>query len=181
MSRLFWDQTILILMGVRNMEKKLTDATRLLPCSVVFLSVATEDKQDAMTATATFVAESLPLLTVSVSKNSTCHELIEKSGELALNVAAVDQTGLAGKLGASHGRHVNKFKEFSIQTETAEKISAPLIAGSLANIECKVVTSFTASNYVVYLVEAVALKADDKKVPIAWFKDRYYVLDKAAN
>ena len=163
------------------MEKKLTDVTRLVPCSVVLLSVATKDQQDAMTATASFVAENLPLLTVSVSKKSTCHELIEKSGELALNVAATDQVGLARKLGATHGKDVDKFKEFSIKTEAAEKISAPLIAGSLANIECKVVTSFPASNYIVYLVEAVALKADDKKVPIAWFKDRDYTLDKAAN
>lgn len=163
------------------MEKKVTDVTRLVPCSVVLLSVATKNKRDAMTATATFVAEELPLLTVSVSKKSTCHELIEKSGELALNVAASDQVGLARKLGATHGRNIDKFEEFSIKTETAQKISAPLLAGALANIECKVVTSFPASNYIVYLVEAVALKSDDKKVPLAWFKDKYYALDKAAN
>lgn len=161
------------------MDNKINEVTRLIPCSVVLLSVATKDRQDAMTATATFVAEELPLLTVSVSKKSTCHELIEKSGELALNVAAADQTGLARKLGATHGKDIDKFKEFSIKTEAAEKISAPLIAGSLANIECKVVTSFPASNYIVYLVEAVALKADRHKVPIAWFNDTYYALDKS--
>jgi flavin reductase (DIM6/NTAB) family NADH-FMN oxidoreductase RutF len=163
------------------MEKKLTDVTRLVPCSVVLLSVATKDKQDAMTATATFVAENLPLLMVSVSKKSTCHDLIEKSGELALNVAAAEQIGLARKLGATHGKDANKFKELSIKTVSAKKISAPLIAGSLANIECKVVTSFPASNYIVYLVEAVAFASDDQKVPIAWFKDRYYALNEAAN
>ncbi|MEW6671431.1 MAG: flavin reductase family protein [Thermodesulfobacteriota bacterium] len=163
------------------MEKKLIEVTRLVPCSVVLLSVATKDKRDVMTATATFVAENLPLMTVSVSKKSNCHELIEKSGEFALNVAAADQVGLARKLGATHGREVDKFKEFSIKTEAAEKIAAPLITGSLANIECKVVTSFPASHYLVYLVEAVALKADDKKIPVAWFKDKYYALEKATN
>jgi flavin reductase (DIM6/NTAB) family NADH-FMN oxidoreductase RutF len=163
------------------MEKKLTDATRFIPCSVVLLSVGTEASRDAMTATATFVAENMPLLTVSVSKESTCHELIEKSGELALNVASAEQVGLARKLGATHGRDMDKFAEFEIKTEAAEKISAPLISGSLANIECKVITSFPAANYIVYLVEVVEFKQDDQKVPIAWFKDGYFALDKAAS
>lgn len=163
------------------MENKLSDATRLLPCSVVLLSVGTKENKDAMTATATFVAENMPLLTVSVSKESTCHGIIEKSGELALNVASADQVGLARKLGATHGRDMDKFSEFGIDTEAAEKISAPLISGSLANIECKVITSFPAANYIVYLVEAVAFKKDDKKTPIAWFKDKYYALDTVAS
>ena len=130
-----------------------------------------------MTATATFVAEDLPLLMVSVSKESTCHELIEKSGELALNVASADQVDLARKLGATHGRDVDKFKEFEIETAPAAKIAAPLISGSLASIECKVITSMPASNYIVYMVEAVAYTADNTRTPIAWYNDRYFSVD----
>jgi len=106
------------------MENQVGEVTRMVPCSVVFLSVGTKDSKDAMTATATFVAEDLPLLMVSVSKQSTCHELIEKSGEMALNVASVDQVDLARKLGATHGRDVDKFKTFDVQTEPASKIAA---------------------------------------------------------
>jgi len=162
------------------MAKELNAVTRLVPCSVVLLSAAAGGRQDAMTATATFVAENIPLLTVSVSKSSTCHELIEKSGELVLNVAAADQANLARKLGAAHGKEIDKFKEYGIRTEAAAEIGAPLIAGAAANIECKVITSFPAANYTVFLVEAVALKKDDNKTPIAWFKDRYFVLDHSA-
>ena len=159
------------------MGKKIIEATQLVPCSVVLLSVKSKGKQDAMTATATFVAENLPLLMVSVSKESTCHELIEESGELALNVASVDQVGLARKLGATRGREIDKFKEFNIDIEPATRIDAPLITGSLANLECKVITSMPASNYVVYLVEVVAHKSDEAKVPIAWYNNRYFSLD----
>jgi len=97
-----------------------------------------------------------------------------------LNVASVDQVGLARKLGASHGSKIDKFKEFNIDTEPATRIDAPLIAGSLANLECKVITSVPASNYAVYLVEVVAHKADGAKVPIAWYNNRYFSLDKEA-
>ena len=61
------------------MENQISEVTRMVPCSVVLLSVGSKDRKDAMTATATFVAEDLPLLVVSVSKESTCHELIEKN------------------------------------------------------------------------------------------------------
>jgi len=84
----------------------------------VFQSLSSQNTRSiADLGTATFVAEDLPLLMVSVSKESTCHELIEKSGELALNVACADQVDLARKLGATHGRDVDKFETFGVQTE----------------------------------------------------------------
>jgi len=159
-------------------DKNLLKATRMVPCSVVLLSVGTKEEKDAMTATAMFVAENLPLLTISLSKNSTCHDLIEKTGECALNVASTGQTGLAAKLGAIHGREVDKFKEFKIPVEKASKIKSPLIAGSFANLECKVITSHQAGNYIVYLVEVVAYKVDTEQVPIAWHQNKYFALDK---
>ncbi len=160
------------------MNEDLMKATRLLPCSVVLLSVGTKESQDAMTATAMFVAEGVPLLAISVGKGTTSHELIEKTGEFVLNVASVGQVGLARMLGSTHGRDVDKFKRFEINVEKASKIGSPLIAGSFANLECKVITSVPASNYTVYIGEVVAYKVDDTRVPIAWHRDRYFSLDK---
>jgi flavin reductase (DIM6/NTAB) family NADH-FMN oxidoreductase RutF len=162
------------------MREELNKATRLVPCSVILLSVGTEEEQDAMTATAMFVAEDVPLLMISVSKNSTCYELIEKTGELVLNVASTDQVGLAKKVGATHGRDVNKFKEFGIDVEKGSKIGSPLIKGSFANLECKVITSMPVTSYMVYLVEVVAFKQDDSQTPVGWLADRYFSLDKEA-
>ena len=63
-------------------------------------------------------------------------------------------------------------------TEDASVVSAPLVKGAAANIECRALTSFPASNYVVYLAEVVAFKVDDKTVPVAWYMDKYYALEK---
>ncbi|MDP2644332.1 MAG: flavin reductase family protein [Desulfobacterales bacterium] len=156
------------------MDKNLLEATRLLPCPVVLLSVGTKGKQDAMTATAMFVAEDVPLLTVSVAKSSTCHKLIEETGEFALNIASAVQVGLAKQLGASHGAKVDKFKKFSIGTEKATQIASPLIAGSSANFECKVITSSAAANYTVYLAQVVAYKAADAPQPLSWYQNKYF-------
>ena len=147
-----------------------------MPCSVVLLSVGDGDSRDAMTATAMFVAENIPLLVVSVSKESTCHALIEKYGEFCLNVASKDQIDLARKLGATHGKAMDKFEAFNIEVEKASKIKSPMIAGSFANLECKVVTSHTAASYIVYMAEVTAYKTDDKRTPVAWHNDRYFAL-----
>ena len=51
----------------------------------------------------------------------------------------------------------------------------------LANLECKVVTSFPAAKYVVYLAEAVAYRVNEGLTPIAWHYDKYFSLDREAH
>ena len=159
------------------MAKRIVKATRIVPCSVVLLSVGTKETQDAMTATAMFVSEDPPLFTVSVAKHIVSHELIEKAGEFVLNVASTDQADLAKKLGSTHGSRVDKFKKFSIKTAKAAKVKSPMIKDSFANLECRVITSMTAATYTIYLAEVVAYKMNNKLKPIAWFDNKYYALN----
>jgi len=159
------------------MKKNLLPISRLLPCSVTFLSVGTKGKQDAMTASAMFVCEDPPLLTVSVSKQIISHDLIEKAGEFVLNVASTNQVKLARQLGFTHGREVDKFKRFNIRKEKARKVGSPLVKRSFAHLECKVITSLSAANYIVYLAEVVANKVENKLIPMAWFGNKYFALE----
>jgi flavin reductase (DIM6/NTAB) family NADH-FMN oxidoreductase RutF len=161
------------------MRSKREDVGRIaLPCAVTLLSAGTTQKKDAMTATAMFVSEDPPLVVVSVSKNSFSHELIQKNGEFVLNVASTGQIKLAKALGATHGAKINKFKQFNIGYQKAESVAAPLIKGSFSHIECKVITSFPASQYVVYLAAVSASRIDQKKIPLAWHAMKYFPLGK---
>ena len=155
-------------------KKKFSEIGRLVPCSVTFLSVATKRKQDAMTASAMFVSESVPLVVVSVAKHIVSHDLIEEAGEFALNVASIKQVKLAKQLGFTHGREVDKFNKFRVSKMRAKKVKAPLIKGSFAHMECKVITSLSAANYVIYLAEVVALRVDPKLTPVTWFNNKYF-------
>lgn len=83
-----------------------------------------------MTASAMFVSENPPLLTVSVAKHIVSHDLIEQAGEFVLNVALSNQVKLARQLGFTHGREMDKFKRFGLRKEKAKKVGAPLIKGS---------------------------------------------------
>lgn len=160
------------------MKKRILDVTRVVPCSVILLSVKAKKERDIMTASAMFVSENPPLFVVSVAKHILSHDLIERAGEFVLNVASRNQVKWAAKLGSTHGRDIDKFKALKIPTETPTKIKSPLVKGSYANIECKVITSFSAGNYTIYLSEALDFKVDKKQIPLAWHQNRYFALSK---
>lgn len=158
------------------MDENLSRSSRIIPTSVMLLTVATKEKQDAMTASAMFVSEDLPLLVVSVARHLFTHELIEEAGEFVLNVASRNQVKLARKLGATHGKEMDKFQEFNMSTEEAGKVNSPIIKGSFAHLECKVVTSHSAGNYTIYVAEVVDYKVDDNLVPVVWHHNNYFTL-----
>lgn len=148
--------------------------SHIMPCSVNLLTVASKTERDAMTAGAMFISEDPPLFVVSVQKHIRSHRLIEETGQFILNVASTEQVKLAKRLG--HEKAEDKFKEFGIATSNAKTVNAPLLEGSFASIECKVITSFPAGNFTVYIVEAVDFTLKEDLSPIVWDLDRYYAL-----
>ena len=158
------------------MKRMIATITHLMPCSVALLTAGTAHKKDAMTATCMFISEDMPHLVVSVEKNSTSHHLIEETGDFVLNIVSREQVNLARQLGASHGADVDKFKKFKIPTAPGSATAASLIRGSLASLECKVITSFPAYRHTIYLAEVVNYKVDDAQTPVAWYKGGYFVL-----
>lgn len=158
------------------MANKKMRVSRLMPCSVNLLTVASKTEREAMTATAMFISEDPPLFVVSVQKHILTHLLIEETGQFVLNIASNQQVNLAKKLG--HEKSEDKFKEFGIQTEKAKTVGAPIIKGSFASIECKVITSFPAGNFTVYVVEAVDSVFDEGLSPLVWDMNHYYALGK---
>lgn len=158
------------------MSNSKVKASHAMPCSVNLLTVATKAERDAMTAGAMFISEDPPLFVVSIRKGTLTHRLIEESEQFVLNIASTEQAKLAKKLG--HEKAADKFKEFGIETEKAANVDAPIIKGSFASIECKVITSFSASHFVVYVVEATDFVRNENKSPMVWDMDRYYALGK---
>ena len=70
---------------------KAPDVFYWLPCAVVFVSTAHEERRDIMTATAMFVSEKEPLLMISVAKDHLTEQLINQSGKFTLVIAGEGQ------------------------------------------------------------------------------------------
>ena len=91
------------------MERE-NDVFNWMPCSVVFVSTASNEERDIMTATAMFVSEKEPLLAISVAEGHLTDRLIEQSGAFALVIASEEQKALALQVGATKGDVEDKFE-----------------------------------------------------------------------
>jgi len=147
-----------------------------LPCSVVFVSTAHEDRQDIMTATAMFVSEKEPLLMISVAKGHLTEQLINKSGKFTLVIAGEDQRQLAMQVGSTQGDAADKFEKFSIDTESGEPGNALIPEGvAAAWMVCDVESSQDIKGYRLFIGRVVD-QHDTGRPPLVWQKDGFFGL-----
>ena len=147
-----------------------------LPCSVVFVSTAHEGQRDIMTATAMFVSEKEPLLTISVSKNHLTEQLINQSNKFTLVIAGEDHRQLAIKVGSVKGESEDKFEKFSIPTIGEASGTAPVPEGSAAWMVCEVESSQDIKGYRLFIGRVVE-QHDTGKPPLVWHKDKFFGLN----
>ena len=148
-----------------------------LPCSVVFVSTAHEDKKDIMTATAMFVSEKEPLLVISVAKDHLTEKLISLSGKFTLVIAGTDQRKLAMQVGSAKGEKVDKFERFSIETSSGGGSAALIPEGASAWMECEVESTEEIKGYRLFIGRVVD-QNDTGKPPLIWNKDGFFSLNK---
>ena len=149
-----------------------------LPCSVVFVSTAHEDKKDIMTATAMFVSEKEPLLVISAAKGHLTERLISQSGKFTLVIAGENQKQLAMQVGSSKGDEADKFERFNIKAAAADKGKALIPEGAAAWMECEVEDSEEIKGYRLFMGRVVN-QSDSGKLPLVWHKNGFFTLDSA--
>ena len=148
-----------------------------LPCAVVFVSTAHEDKRDIMTATAMFVSEKEPLLVISVAKDHLTEKLISQSGKFTLVIAAEDQKQLAMQVGSLKGAEEDKFDRFSIKTSAGDTGPALIPEGAAAWMECEVESTGDIKGYRLFTGRVVN-QNDTGRPPLVWHQDGFFSLNK---
>ena len=119
-----------------------------------------------------------PKVAVVIDKSTLTRELVEASGEFVLNVPARGQAALTLAVGSQSGREIDKFARVmrsGIHSdgagETASMVGAPLIAGCLAWLECRVIPEpHIQQTYDLFLGEVLAAWAD----PAAFSDNRWH-------
>ena len=149
-----------------------------LPCSVVFVSTAHEERRDIMTATAMFVSEKEPLLMISVAKDHLTEQLINQSGRFTLVIAGDDQRKLAMQIGVTKGDGADKFEKFSIPTLSEPSGSALVPEGAAAWMVCEVESSQDIKGYRLFIGRVVD-QHDTGTSPLVWQKDKFFGLKPA--
>lgn len=105
-----------------------------------------------------------PKVTVVIDKSTFTRTLIEASGTFALSVpcrALADATFAAGSLSGAH--RTDKFADCGLVPFAAQRIAAPLVAGCVAWLECRVIVEpHHQQAYDLFVAEVVAAQADER-------------------
>ncbi len=103
---------------------------------------------------------------VVIDKKTVTAELVQASGEFALNVPsrAIAQATLdVGLVSARDVPNQDKFAALNVATFAAEKIAAPLVEGCVAWLECKLIREpHNEKAYDLYIGEVIAAHADSR-------------------
>jgi flavin reductase (DIM6/NTAB) family NADH-FMN oxidoreductase RutF len=147
----------------------LAKATRLLNHGpTVLVTAAHGGRANVMAAAWTLPLDfDPPKVLAVIAADTFTRALVDASGEFALNLPPVALARATLGVGSESGRdHADKFARHGLTTFTAERVSAPLVAGCVAWLECRVLRDerYTRNerDHDLFIAEVVAAAADTR-------------------
>ena len=139
---------------------------------VTIVTARAGDRIHGMTVSA-FSEVSLepPLVLVCADKTSNTHPLIAEGGVFAVNVLASDQAELSNRFASKKDEH-RRFVGLDIESG---RTGAPLLAGTLAALDCTVVAAHDAGDHVIYVGRVEELRCSDGE-PLLYYARGYHRL-----
>ncbi len=136
----------------------------LYPLPVVMVSVADQaGRQNILTvAWAGTICTNPPMVSISVRPERYSYHMIKESGEFVINLTTEELAFATDYCGVVSGRDHDKFAEMKLTALPGEQVSAPLIAESPVNLECRVTKIEELGSHHMFLAEVVAVHADER-------------------
>lgn len=147
------------------MAKELWKAGNMLyPLPVVMVSMADRDgKFNIITiAWAGTVCTNPPMVSISVRPERYSYPILKETGEFVINLTTKELAYATDFCGVRSGRDVDKFRTLRLTPLAADQVSAPLIAESPVNIECRVRQILPLGSHDMFLADVAAVHADEK-------------------
>jgi flavin reductase (DIM6/NTAB) family NADH-FMN oxidoreductase RutF len=114
-----------------------------------------------------------PLVLACVERVTATHALVAHSGVFALTILAREQEALADRFA---GRLIAVGPDFAGVPHFAAVTGAPLLAGGIGWLDCRVVASYPAGTHSIVVGEVVAAaqaEAADSMAPLLYLRRRY--------
>ena len=148
------------------MEKTIMKPSAMLnPVPVVLVSCADDREENLITiAWAGTICSDPPMVSISVRKERHSYHIIRESGEFVINLTTAELAQAMDYCGVRSGRDVDKFAHCGITREAADEVSAPMIAESPVNLECRVTEIREYPSHDMFIAEIVAVHVDGKYV-----------------
>ena len=116
------------------------------------------EKPNLLTIGWTGIVSTHPAMTyISVRPERYSYPLIRESGEFVINLTNRALTRAADFCGVRSGRDLDKFAHCGLTPAAASAVSAPLLAESPVNLECRVTQVLELGSHHMFLAEIVAV------------------------
>jgi flavin reductase (DIM6/NTAB) family NADH-FMN oxidoreductase RutF len=112
----------------------------------------------------TFVSGTPPMLAISVAPGRYSHANLQTCGEFVLCFPSVELAKPAWKAGRSSGRAFDKFGQGGLVAVPAKRVKPPIVEGSTAAFECKVVNKVTAGDHTIFIADIVEVHGSPDKL-----------------
>ncbi len=144
------------------MKKEWKPTTAVVPCPVVLLSVAGEDRPNIITLSwVANVCSKPPTIVAGIRPQRHSYEMVKNAGDFVLNIPSIDQIDAAEFAGTKSGRDFDKFKECNLTPIPATKVNSPMIEECPINIECKVTKIDSPGVHDIFTAEVLAVHVDE--------------------
>src|SRR5690606_21634134 len=101
-----------------------------------------------------------PLLGIAIEQSRHTAEMVSHAQAFALNIPKRPLLHHVQYLGAMSGEQIDKFEATQLETFAAVKVTAPLIAGCAAWIECEVVEVWPVGDHILFVGLPLAVQVD---------------------
>ncbi|WP_370288039.1 flavin reductase family protein [Nocardioides sp.] len=163
--------------GAQAAARRFRDVVGCFASGITVITAMSPDGPVGMTCQS-FASVSLdpPLVTFIPARTSRAWPLIQRSGRFCVNILAADQEHVSAQM-ATKG--IDKFA--GLDWEPAAVTGSPVIAGTLAHLDCTIHAVHEGGDHFVVLgrVEHLEQHADDAATtePLLYFKGRYRTTD----
>jgi flavin reductase (DIM6/NTAB) family NADH-FMN oxidoreductase RutF len=122
---------------------------------VLLVVTSLNGKHNVMTVSCHASLGFTPIIGCSLGPWNHSYETLLQTGECVLSIPTVDMMEAVVDIGNCSGDSVDKFQKFGLTPLKGKKVDIPLIAESLANVECIVREKPTSGDYYLFIMEGV--------------------------
>lgn len=111
-----------------------------------------------------------PIVGIAVGQERYTAEMIQHAQEFAINIPSRLLLHHVQYLGTVSGEHIDKFEATQLETFVPKTITAPLVKGCVAWIECQVVEAYPVGDHILFAGLVTSVQVDPRS-----FEDRWLV------
>ncbi len=145
---------------------------RRLASGVVLIATECEGERFGLAATAVIpISAEPPVLMVCINRSASAHDALSRSGCFSVNLLRGEDREIADLFSSSKDRA----RRFSGREWAPLATGAPVLLGSLASFDCRVVQALPSSSHTLFFGEVVELKMfSDEIRPLLYCNGNYH-------